>query len=145
MTNEEMIAMARSRRTFQRSWMFGRSEYVRDDLLLLLADTVEWFAERYNSPAAWKFRENEELIYKAREIAFNARMDYSSSGEWLDELADALEEATATTEYGVLFHDSEGYDEPVWLAEDEYEARAEAMGHDGKMMTRTVGPWDEVE
>jgi hypothetical protein len=41
--------------------------------------------------------------------------------------------------------DSEGVEEPVWLAEDEYEARAEAMGYDGKMMTRTVGPWEVVK
>jgi hypothetical protein len=87
----------------------------------------------------------EELIYQARELAFNARMDYSSSGEWLDELADALEGATTRTEWGVRFLDSEGYEEPVWLAEDEYEARAEAMGYDGKMMTRTVGPWEVCE
>lgn len=88
---------------------------------------------------------NKELISEAREAAFDARMDGSSRGVWLDELADALEAATATTEWGVRFLDSEGYEEPVWLAEDEYEARAEAMGHDGKMMTRTVGPWGVVE
>jgi hypothetical protein len=92
---------------------------------------------------------NEELIYQARVLAFTARMDGSSSGARYDELADALElarnPATFGTEWGVRFLDSEGYEEPVWLAEDEYEARAEAMGHDGKMMTRTVGPWEVVE
>ena len=52
---------------------------------------------------------------------------------------------TIRTEWGVQFMDSEGVEEPVWLAEDEYEARAEAMGYDGKMMTRTVGPWEVVK
>jgi hypothetical protein len=93
---------------------------------------------------------NEELIEEARETS---RMEADGGdrglGDLIDRLADALEAATNPvtfgTEYGVLFRDSEGYDEPVWLAEDEYEARAEAMGHDGKMMKRTVGPWEVCE
>jgi hypothetical protein len=93
----------------------------------------------------------EELIYQARErasleVAFDGSFQIA---DLLVALADALEAATNPvtfgTEYGVLFRDSEGYDEPVWLAEDEYEARAEAMGHDGKMMKRTVGPWEVCE
>jgi hypothetical protein len=90
---------------------------------------------------------NKELIAEARERA-SLEVAFDGSFQIADlfvALADALEAATATTEWGVLFRDSEGYDEPVWLAEDEYEARAEASGHDGKMMTRTVGPWELVE
>ena len=41
---------------------------------------------------------HEELIAEAREAAFDARMDGSSRGTSLDELADALEQADATIE-----------------------------------------------
>jgi hypothetical protein len=83
---------------------------------------------------------------------------HSPLADVIDRLADALEvvnrseipnssteAVTIRTEWGVRFLDSKGVEEPVWLAEDEHEARAEAMGHDGKMMTRTVGPWEVVE
>lgn len=87
---------------------------------------------------------NEELIAEAREC-LEYYCSENDTSTLLRDLADALEAATTNTEWGVRFLNSEGYEEPVWLAEDQYEARAEAMGHDGKMMTRTVGPWGVCE
>jgi hypothetical protein len=55
------------------------------------------------------------------------------------------EDAMAGTEWGVLYPDITVDAQAVWLAEDEHEARYEATRWEGKMMKRTVGPWEVSE
>jgi hypothetical protein len=67
----------------------------------------------------------------------------------LKEAADALElernPTTFGTEYGVQYPPTLSNPLGQWAAEDEHEARGEAMGHGGKMIKRAVGPWEVVE
>ena len=91
---------------------------------------------------------HEELIAEAREAAFNARMNYSSSSDWLDELADALESATADTEWGVQYEKTGQHAIVHWVAKDEHEARwvaNDSFSIMGKVIKRTVGQWEAVE
>ena len=87
---------------------------------------------------------NEELIAEAREAAFDARMDGSSRGTWLDELADALEAATTPvtliTEWGY----SEDGEQSVPIGQKRAR-RYVALFPDLVLTRRTVGPWEAAE